>query len=244
MSYITIAAEGFIGTPKLKETPIVDFGDPLSYMQIRRNRASNLFGKVRNNNTKNHQGFDYYALEGTEVYAVANGEVVYIVDPPLGDYGKQIVIKIDNSKYYAFYAHLLQIDVKKGDIVKKGDTIGKTGITGNAKTFRGLDQHLHFECRTAAKNGRSGIAIHSGHTVGFADKINDNGMLMSTYGCIRVYNSAMEKLGELYTKYKKEGKKIFCYIEDYNVDINDVYSFYEFKRDGKDRKRNARSKKQ
>lgn len=154
MSYITIAAEGFIGTPKLKETPIVDFGDPLSYMQIRRNRASNLFGKVRNNNTKNHQGFDYYALEGTEVYAVANGEVVYIVDPPLGDYGKQIVIKIDNSKYYAFYAHLLQIDVKKGDIVKKGDTIGKTGITGNAKTFRGLDQHLHFECRTAAKLGK------------------------------------------------------------------------------------------
>ena len=98
MSYITIAAEGFIGTPRLKETPIVDFGDPLSYMQIRRNRASNLFGKVRNNNTKNHQGFDYYALEGPEVYAVANGEVVYIADPPLGDYGKQIVIKIDTNK--------------------------------------------------------------------------------------------------------------------------------------------------
>ena len=67
---------------------------------------------------------------------------------------KKLSIKIDNSKYYAFYAHLLQIDVKKGDIVKKGDTIGKTGITGNAKTFRGLDQHLHFECRTAAKLGK------------------------------------------------------------------------------------------
>lgn len=103
---------------------------------------------------------------------------------------------------------------------------------------------IQGEFLTATKNGRSGIAIHSGHTVGFADKINDNGMLMSTYGCIRVYNSAMEKLGELYTKYKKEGKKIFCYIEDYNGDINDVYSFYEFKRDGKDRKRNTRSKKQ
>ncbi|WP_455541560.1 M23 family metallopeptidase [Prevotella fusca] len=154
MDYITIAAEGFIGTPRLKETPHVDFGDPLSHMQIRRNRASNLFGKVRNNNTKNHQGFDYYALEGTEVYAVANGEVVCIVDPPLGDYGKQIIIKIDNSNYYAFYAHLSQIYVKKRDPVEKGDTIGKTGITGNAKTFRGLDQHLHFECRTAAILGK------------------------------------------------------------------------------------------
>ena len=38
--------------------------------------------------------------------------------------------------------------------MKKGDTIGKTGIIGNAKTFKGLDQHLHFECRTAAKLGK------------------------------------------------------------------------------------------
>ena len=30
-----------------------------------------------------------------------------------------------------------------------------------------------------------------------------------------------KKLGKLYTKYKKEGKKIFCYIEDYNGDINE-----------------------
>lgn len=80
--------------------------------------------------------------------------MVYIVDPPLGDYGKQIIIKIDNSNYYAFYAHLSQIYVKKRDPVEKGDTIGKTGITGNAKTFRGFDQHLHFECRTAAILGK------------------------------------------------------------------------------------------
>lgn len=142
--------------------------------------------------------------------------------------------------------------LKKGG---NGDTpTGKTKTTYEPKKHVGstsfgkygliLLEGIQGEFLTATKNGRSGIAIHSGHTVGFADKINDNGMLMSTYGCIRVYNSAMEKLGELYTKYKKEGKKIFCYIEDYNGDINDVYSFYEFKRDGKDRKRNARSKKQ
>jgi len=67
---------------------------------------------------------------------------------------------------------------------------------------------------------------------------------MSTYGCVRVYNSAMEELGKLYLKLAKAGKKIFCYIEDYSGDIGDVYTFYEFKRDKKDKKRSTRSKKQ
>ena len=201
MDYITIAAEGFIGTPRLKETPIVDFGDPLSYMQIRRNRASNLFGKVRNNNTKNHQGFDYYALEGTAVYAVANGKVVYIVDPPLGAYGKQIVIKIDNSKYYAFYAHLLQIDVKKGDVVKKDDTIGKTGITGNAKTFRGIDQHLHFECRTAAKLGK-----------GLGGRLSPNNIVLTKFYSQDPKNEMQSSLGVYKVDKNNKKTKMDCIL--------------------------------
>lgn len=215
MSYITIAAEGFIGIPRLKETPIVDFGDPLSYMQIRRNWTSNLFGKVRNNNTKNHQGFDYYALEGTEVYAVANGEVVYIVDAPLGDYGKQIVIKIDNSKYYAFYAHLLQIDVKKGDIVKKGDTIGKTGITGNAKTFRGLDQHLHFECRTAAKLGK-----------GLDGRLSPNNIVLTKFYSQDPKNEMQSSLG-VYKEDKNNKKtKMDCILwKTYFYFLHPIYYF-------------------
>ena len=76
---------------------------------------------------------------------------------------------------------------------------------------------IQGEFLTATKNGRSGIAIHSGHTVGFADKINDNGMLMSTYGCIRVYNSAMEKTWRIiYKIIKKRERKSFVTIEDYN----------------------------
>jgi len=130
------------------------FCDPLETMQIVRNRANNLFGKVRSDgskpNSKNHQGFDYYALSGTEIRAVSNGVVKKIVNPPDEDYGMQIVIKIDNSEYYAFYAHLSEIatDVISNSIVKKGEIIGKTGISGNAKNCKGNDQHLHFECRT------------------------------------------------------------------------------------------------
>jgi predicted chitinase len=100
------------------------------------------------------------------------------------------------------------------------------------------------EFKIATKNGRSGIAIHCGHTTGFADYIDDRGKLMSTYGCIRVYNSEMEKLGKLYNELSKKGKKIYCYIEDYDGSINDVYDYYDMTPDNKDSKRKKRSKNQ
>ena len=184
-----------------------------------------------------------------------NEVYIDVITPKNRDKEGPLVV-FDNKKIL-FITHSLCRGTNTNRLKKggNGDTpTGKTKTTYEPKKHVGstsfgkygliLLEGIQGEFLTATKNGRSGIAIHSGHTVGFADKINDNGMLMSTYGCIRVYNSAMEKLGELYTKFKKEGKKIFCYIEDYNGDINDVYSFYEFKRDGKDRKRNARSKKQ
>ena len=155
MGTIGITAEGFAGSPEIEvHQQEITFGDPLKNMQIRHNRASNLFGKVRNNNTKNHQGFDYYASVGTNTFAVADGEIVYIVNTESSAYGRQAVLKINDSKYFAFYAHLSKISVGLNAQVKKGDTIGQTGISGNAKSFTGQDQHLHFECRTPALLGR------------------------------------------------------------------------------------------
>ena len=139
MGTIGITAEGFAGSPEIEvHQQEITFGDPLKNMQIRRNRASNLFGKVRNNNTKNYQGFDYYASVGTNTFAVADGEIVYIVDTESSAYGRQAVLKINDSKYFAFYAHLSKISVGLNAKVKKGDTIGQTGIcTLNAG-------HLHY----------------------------------------------------------------------------------------------------
>lgn len=64
-------------------------------------------------------------------------------------------LKIDNSTYYAFYAHLSEIGsgISTDSEVKKGDTIGKTGATGNASSLTGDDLHLHFECRTEVSPG-------------------------------------------------------------------------------------------
>ncbi|MDR2474401.1 MAG: M23 family metallopeptidase, partial [Bacteroidales bacterium] len=150
-------SQPFNGTDFL--TVEAQFCDPLDTMKIRKNRASNLYGKVRTKegvaNSKNHQGFDYYAVSGTDIKAVSDGVVKKIVKPSSGDYGIQLVIKIDNSIYYAFYAHLSEIGsgISIDSEVKKGDTIGKTGKTGNASSLTRGDLHLHFECRTEVSPG-------------------------------------------------------------------------------------------
>ena len=64
---------------------------------------------------------------------------------------------------------------------------------------------------------------------------------IGTFGCVRVYNSAMKELGELYTKLKGEGKTMYCYIEDYDGDIKDVYKFYDLEVDKKDKAQSKRS---
>jgi murein DD-endopeptidase MepM/ murein hydrolase activator NlpD len=151
-------SEPFESSASLTVEP--QFCDPLATMQIRMNKASNLFGKVRSEkgvaNSNNHQGFDYYAASGTDIRAVSDGIVKDKVDPSSGDYGIQLTIKIDNSDYYAFYAHLSEIgsSIKVDSVVKKGDVIGKTGISGNASTFKNKEQHLHFECRTQLSLGK------------------------------------------------------------------------------------------
>jgi len=138
-----------------KEKEESQFCDPLENMKIRKNRASNLFGVVRENNTRNHQGFDYYAVPGTKIRAVADGVIKKIVNPANGDYGIQLTLKIDNTNYYAFYAHLLKVydHIKLNTTVKKGEFLGETGNTGNATTLTNGDQHLHFECRTEIAPG-------------------------------------------------------------------------------------------
>ena len=54
-------------------------------------------------------------------------------------YGNFILIKHDNN-IVTMYGHLNKINVKKGENVKRGSTIGFVGSTG-----RSTGPHLHFE---------------------------------------------------------------------------------------------------
>lgn len=83
-----------------------------------------------------HLGFDLASLRQAEVPAGNSGRVIFTGEA--GIYGNLIVID-HGLGLMSLYSHLTQIDVNAGDVVKKGQIIGKTGETGLA-----FGDHLHF----------------------------------------------------------------------------------------------------
>ena len=89
---------------------------------------------------KANDGINISASEGEPVWAVADGEVIY-VNNEMGSYGNIVIIKHANE-INTTYAHLNQSTVDKYDRVKQGDIIGYVGTTGNVKK-----PQLHFAVR-------------------------------------------------------------------------------------------------
>jgi len=89
---------------------------------------------------KHHDGMDFTASTGTEVYATGDGKVTR-ADANSSGYGNHI--RIDHGYgYVTLYAHLSKIKVKAGQKVKRGDIIGLVGNTGKS-----MGPHLHYEVR-------------------------------------------------------------------------------------------------
>ncbi len=89
-----------------------------------------------------HAGVDLRA-RFIPLYASKEGKVTFA--GTMNGYGKIIIIK-HSGGYETRYAHLDKIGVRKGQYVKTGELIGKTGQSG-----RVTGPHLHFELR---KNGK------------------------------------------------------------------------------------------
>ena len=83
-----------------------------------------------------HLGFDLASLQQAPVTASNRGVVLFA--NYLGIYGNCVIVD-HGLGVQSLYAHLSTIDVKEGDTVEKGQTLGRTGSTGLA----GGD-HLHF----------------------------------------------------------------------------------------------------
>jgi murein DD-endopeptidase MepM/ murein hydrolase activator NlpD len=128
---------------------------------IREHNVDNTWGRVRNDETKFHQGWDLEAAVGTPCYAVANGKVEAIqktddYDPNMskkhGAFGISVLMSFANlwlpqlpKVVYVFYGHLSSFTegLKVGDVVTPYTVIGKTGKTGNARA-KSIPPHLHF----------------------------------------------------------------------------------------------------
>ena len=86
-----------------------------------------------------HYGIDLANATGTDVVAADGGVVTRV--GMAGSYGNLIIIDHQNGTSTR-YAHLSAYSVKVGDVVQKGQSIGKIGSTG-----RSTGPHLHFEVR-------------------------------------------------------------------------------------------------
>ncbi len=86
---------------------------------------------------RTHKGIDIAGKEGSPVEAADNGIVTKA--ETRYDYGNLILLDHNNGTQ-TLYAHLSSIDVEVGDVVEKGQVIGKVGNTGIS-----TGPHLHFE---------------------------------------------------------------------------------------------------
>ena len=85
-----------------------------------------------------HDGLDMIAPSGEPVYAVADGVVK---DVKRSRKGLGNVVEIDHGNgYLTRYAHLADIEVRKGRKLTRGTRIGYVGVSGNS-----FAPHLHYE---------------------------------------------------------------------------------------------------
>jgi murein DD-endopeptidase MepM/ murein hydrolase activator NlpD len=84
-----------------------------------------------------HSGVDLKAAYGTEVPAAGHGRVTFSGER--GGYGTLVVIQHEDG-VETRYAHLAATEVREGDRVESGQTIGRVGSSG-----RSTGAHLHFE---------------------------------------------------------------------------------------------------
>ena len=91
-------------------------------------------------NGKANDGINVAVPEGTPVKAAEDGVVAYSGNELKG-YGNLILVRHSNG-YVTAYAHASELLVKRGDTIKRGQIIAKSGQTGEAGS-----PQLHFEIR-------------------------------------------------------------------------------------------------
>ena len=114
-----------------------------SFLQLANSKVESEFADVRSYiykgkkvDQQTHLGFDLAVSAHTPVVAANDGKVVWAA--LLGIYGNCIVVD-HGYGLQSIYGHLSSIAVKEGDMVKRGQEMGKSGSTGLA----GGD-HLHY----------------------------------------------------------------------------------------------------
>ena len=91
-------------------------------------------------NGKSNDGINLAVPEGTPVKAAEDGVVAYSGNELKG-YGNLVLVRHSNG-YVTAYAHASELLVKRGDTIKRGQVIAKSGQSGEVGS-----PQLHFEIR-------------------------------------------------------------------------------------------------
>ena len=114
----------------------VPFGHPVGVKTYR----TSSYGLRKDPFTKRptfHEGLDFGGKRLTPIVATADGKVIFAGRN--GGYGRSVEIDHGHG-FVTRYGHMHKLNVKRGQVVKKGDKIGGMGSTG-----RSTATHLHYE---------------------------------------------------------------------------------------------------
>lgn len=87
-----------------------------------------------------NDGINIGAPNGTPIRSAENGVIVYSGSDLKGS-GNLVIIR-HADRWMTAYAHMGSVSIKRGDVVKRGQTIGTVGTTGSVDS-----PQLHFEVR-------------------------------------------------------------------------------------------------
>ncbi|MFH1727706.1 MAG: M23 family metallopeptidase [Pseudomonadota bacterium] len=129
----------------IKNNKLVLAGEALQ-MPLKGAKPSSHFG-MRNHpidgKRKMHTGIDIPRRMHSEIKAAMSGKVIF--SGSQDGYGNVIVVE-HKKGYSTLYGHNSKNNVKAGEIIKQGQTIGIVGSSGNS-----TGPHLHFELRKDGK---------------------------------------------------------------------------------------------
>ena len=103
-------------------------------------RGKVIAGYGAKTNGKANDGLNLAVPEGTPVKAAEDGVVAYAGNELKG-YGNLVLVRHANG-YVTAYAHASELLVKRGDTIKRGQVIAKSGQSGEVAS-----PQLHFEIR-------------------------------------------------------------------------------------------------
>jgi murein DD-endopeptidase MepM/ murein hydrolase activator NlpD len=134
----TISVSTPTAEPPVTTSSVRSSSGKLAFRWPAKGRVIAGFGPKTNGQT--NDGINIALPEGTAVKAAQDGVVAYAGNELKG-YGNLVLVR-HSEGYVTAYAHAKELMVKRGDQIKRGQTIAKSGQTGNVDA-----PQLHFEIR-------------------------------------------------------------------------------------------------